>query len=145
MQRNTYTNILSAREYIFKLSNFDLSKIESCNAIINLRSIRNRLSHGNTLLKIDEAQVKEINVEFQKHFNESNIPLLQKVKDEKNKFRVNDDIKASYIARNLVAKTITVLDINYTNIRIIDGKFGLDSYLYGENATEKFLESLNKK
>ncbi len=145
MDRNTYTNILSARKYIFNLSDFDLSKIESWNAIINLRSIRNRLSHGNTVLKIDKIQVKEINLEFQKHFNVSNIPLLQEVKDEKNKFRVNDDIKVLYMARGLVAKTIAVLDINYTNMRKRDGKFELDSYLYGENATEKFSEFLNNK
>lgn len=145
MQKNIYTNILSAREYIFNLSDFDLSKIDTWHAIINLRSIRNRLSHGNTLLKIDETQVNQINLEFKKHLNESNIPLLIKVKDEKIRFRVNEDIKILYIARKLVTDTIIILDKNYTLMRIRDNKFELDSYLYGEGATEKFLETLNSK
>ncbi len=142
MKENTYTNILSASEYIYKLSNFDLKKIETWNSIINLRTIRNRLSHGNTLLKINEEQVQQINIEFKKYFNESDIPLLIKVKDEKIKFRINNDIKILYIVRELVTKTIIVLDTNYFNMRIRDDKFELDSYLYGENATEKFLEAL---
>lgn len=145
MPKNTYTNILSAREYIFNLSDFDLCKIDTWNAIINLRNTRNRLSHGNTLLKMDETQVNQINIEFKKHLNESNIPLLIKVEDEKVRFRVNEDIKILYIARKLVTDTIIILDAYYTHMRIRDNKFELDSYLYGEGATEEFLETLNIK
>ena len=139
MNKNTYTNIVSAKEYIFNLSEFDLSKLETWNAIVNIQNIRNRLSHGNTLLKINEQRAKEINIEFIKHFNESNIPLLISRKDESNKFRINQDIEVLYIIRTLITKTIIILDINYTNMRINDNKFELDSYLYGENATEEVL------
>ena len=144
IKKDAYTNIVSAKDYIFHLSKFDLSKLETWNAILNIRNIRNRLSHGNTLLKIDEQRAKEINIEFAKYFNESNIPLLISRKDESNKFRINQDIKVLYIIRTLIAKTIVILDINYTNMRVNDYKFELDSYLYGENATEEVLNIYNK-
>ena len=144
IKKDAYTNIVSAKDYIFHLSKFDLSKLETWNAILNIRNIRNRLSHGNTLLKIDEQRAKEINIEFAKYFNESNIPLLISRKDESNKFRINQDIKVLYIIRTLIAKTIVILDINYTNMRANDYKFELDSYLYGKNATEEVLNIYNK-
>ena len=97
-----------------------------------------------TLLKINEQRVKEINTEFAKYFNESDIPLLISRKDELNKFRINQDIKILYIIRTLIAKTIVILDINYTNMRVNDYKFELDSYLYGKNATEEVLNIYNK-
>jgi hypothetical protein len=135
--KNTYTDIISAKEYIFALSEFDLSKLETWSAIVNIRDVRNRLSHGNTLLKINDQRVTEINTEFLKYFNESNIPLLISREDETNKFRINQDINVLYIIRTLIAKTIIILDINYTNMRVNDKKFKLDNYLYGENTTEK--------
>lgn len=144
IKKDAYTNIVSAKDYIFHLSKFDLSKLETWNAILNIRNIRNRLSHGNTLLKIDEQRAKEINIEFAKYFNESNIPLLISREDESNKFRINQDIKVLYIIRTLIAKTIVILDINYTNMRVNDYKFELDSYLYGKNATEEVLNIYNK-
>lgn len=143
--KNSYTDINSAKEYIFNLSEFDLSKLETWNAIVNIRDVRNRLSHGNTLLKINEQRVKEINTEFAKYFNESDIPLLISRKDELNKFRINQDIKILYIIRTLIAKTIVILDINYTNMRVNDNKFELDNYLYGENATEEVLNIFKQK
>lgn len=144
IKKDTYTNIVSAKDYIFHLSKFDLSKLETWNTILNIRNIRNRLSHGNTLLKIDEQRAKEINIEFAKYFNESNIPLLISREDESNKFRINQDIKVLYIIRTLIAKTIVILDMNYTNMRVNDNKFELDSYLYGENATEEVLNIYNE-
>lgn len=143
--KNTYTDIISAKEYILNLSEFDLSKLETWNAIVNIRDVRNRLSHGNTLLKINEQRVKEINTEFTKYFNESNIPLLISRKDELNKFRINQDINVLYIIRTLIAKTIILLDMYYTNMRVNDNKFELDSYLYGESATEEVFNILKKE
>ena len=40
IKKDAYTNIVSAKDYIFHLSKFDLSKLETWNAILNIRNIR---------------------------------------------------------------------------------------------------------
>lgn len=144
MQKNRYTDIISASEYINSLSNFNLKELKTWDIINNLRTIRNRLSHGNTLLNITEDESEVINKNFEKYFNKSKIPLLKEIRNDKNISRVNDDIKILYIIRDVIAKTILILDYNYHTMKQNNYIEHIKKYEYGGNTTENILDFINE-
>ncbi len=136
-----YTNIVSAKEYIKLLSDFDISKILYWQNIMKIRDIRNRLSHGNTYLNFKQNEADSINNLFLKYFNEEKIVLLEYVESNgiHNVYRITNNIKVLYIIRKLIVKTIIAIDEYYTGIRIKDDRFTLNPYLYGDVDIKDFL------
>jgi hypothetical protein len=148
--RGNYSNILSAIEYIKLLSGFDISKIVYWKHIVSLRNIRNRLSHGNTILSMDLKDVKKINTLFYTLYNEDKISLLEDIESEEGKqlVRISSNIKILYTIRKIIVKTILVININYFYMRVRDNRENLNPYLYGENNNDeyqKILQTIKEK